>query len=53
LVAASVGLARTPFVDWCFAVTKPAQKFGTERCVLISGGMARQDWLPGGLLTPF
>jgi Transposase len=26
-----VGLARTPLVNWCFGVTKPAQKFGTER----------------------
>jgi len=31
----------------------PFRSLGPNACVLISGGIARQDWLPGGLMTPF
>src|SRR6266436_4792722 len=52
LVAASVGLAGTPYVHWCFGVSKHRLRV-PNACVLISGGIACQDWLPGGLMTPF
>jgi hypothetical protein len=48
-----VGLAGTRMFTGALVYQSPFRSLGPNACVLISGGIARQDWLPSGLMTPF